>query len=442
MMIKIESKEFDFLQEWESQSKNKNVHQKKEFLLQLAWLKKSALSHISNQKIPNKPEGQIRLEYDRLIRTACDNHLDSLIYEYVRIAVQKSQILPVNLLVSLIEVAHKNHDIASFVLESFSESGFYVIRLKKEWNYLDYLSPRSIPFPSVKENFFYFSELLRHDKESAIQFLLKNIESLSEKNLSGMLDLITISRLEFTSSEINTLANALGRKLRYKIIALQLNLNILDEQESFKLNLAQYLNTKKIDLQSKLHQLPGFEKQSFIKCLEFIPPAFYSDLPGYRNLVSELMKHNVLDALIQSIYRFRDNQSAIQLFRYLIDESSLTEDINTSLLTKCLDHKSFNEIAIYFCRKMKDQIDLEAFLHLINYSRHFWSDDLLIEVLNFHKHRSLTKKYDLDVFYQFIPYRINPNSKLENEIPLAIKDNINFPLKYSTILQFRKLLRK
>ncbi|NOT36133.1 MAG: hypothetical protein HOP11_02015 [Saprospiraceae bacterium] len=442
MMLKNQQLNFDFLAEWEKISQSGNIEEKAKKLSMLALIKKGAISHKYLGNPIQQPIGHIRLEYDKLLRMACQNSLDSLLFEYVRIALQKSQTIPVNLIVPLIEIADKNHDLAIPILDIFYEPEFFILSQNKEWEYLHPQTSILVSFSTVKKFAFLFALQLKKDPEKTFSVLLENVQQWNDKQLESLIPVIYSSKQFIPIERILDLHSQLKGKLKFKITGALLQYSDYQYSTSFHTSLLEILSNTKIDYQSTSHGLPGFEKMALHKALASIPPSLYSELPAFKKIVLELYNNNQLEILITSIHNFKDSISAFRLIKILIDESLFTEEIDVKNLTSCLDYNSFNKIAIYCCQTMKDKNDLEAFLHLINYFRHFWSDELLIEILNLHRHKSLLRKYHLDVFYEFIPYRINPLSKQESNVPQIIKDNISQPLSYTSILNFRKLLRK
>ncbi len=441
MMSKNSFENFDFLKLWDEISKIPDKFEKSKQLSSLALIQKTAVTKINNKKSFSLPEGKIRLEYDKFIKTACSNQLDSLLFEYVKIAQQKTQSLPLNLIVSLIVYAHKNHELAPAILDSLSDSGKYVLGLKKEWDYLNVEKPFIIT-NSNKENGVSFYIHFKNNPEKLFQHLADKINEWNEKSVLLILDSISpIANLIPNEKWIEIYSKSKG-KLKYKLISILLSLKINPLYDEVKNKIDLLLDSTKIDFNSKNHSILEFQKLDLLKTFEYIPTSIYSDEKYFKNLILQINEIEKLELLVDVITQFKDIRSAHLVLKTLIDQGELSEKISVRKITTALDHKSFNEIAIHFIRTMKDKIDLEAFLHLIDYHTHYWYDELLLEVLQLHRHKALVKKYDLDVFYNFIPYRINPHSQLENEIPQSIKENINDPLTYNSILQFRKLLRK
>lgn len=441
MMIKNSFENFDFLKCWDEISKISDLNKKSKELSLLALTQKASISTIQNTQSNPLPEGHIRLEFDKFIKSACSNHLDSLLFEYVKIAQQKSQSLPLNLIVPLIEYAHKNHELAPAILDSLSDSGKYVLGLKKEWDYLN-LDKDFLINTSNKENGISFFLHFKNNPEKLFTLLCDKINEWNEKSVLHFLDSMSPIASLISPEKWIKLSSLCKGKIKYKLISFLLSLKINPWHDDIKNKLEGLLSEKEIDFNSKNHGFSEFEKLDLFKTLEYIPTSIYSDQVYFKNFILQVYENEKLESLIDVITHFKDNQAAYLVFKILIENGNLTENIPVKKLTAVLDHKSFNDIAVYFIRTMKDKIDLEAFLHLIDYHTHYWTDELVSEVLQLHKHKGLVKKYDLEVFYNFIPYRINPLSRIEYELPHSIKENINHPLTYNSIIQFRKLLRK
>ncbi|MCC6816440.1 MAG: hypothetical protein IT267_08525 [Saprospiraceae bacterium] len=440
-MIKNLESDFSFLKEWEKCDQIPRAFDKAIRLSQLSLIQKTA----TNYKLKNLPEkfpsGQIRLEYDQFFKKVIMNTQNSIIFEYVKIAQNRNQTLPLNFIVPLINYAHQNHEMASSILDIFTVTEFYVLNTNPKWNYLNNKIPFKASLHNHEEAFSFFLHF-RQEPDKMFEILNNHIGVWNEKFILKILDQISpISSLVDANNWVKLTDKSKG-KIKFKLISLLLQ----NKEEPYYGETIQAIKTfieqKTFDIYTKSHNIKNFTKLEFINALEHIPSSLYLESKNTKSLIIQLIKEKKLQKLFNSIAQFKDSNAAFKVLKHLIDEYQLTEDINIPQIGGCLDHKAFNELAIYFCSSMKGNIDLEAFLYLIDHYRHFWTDELLQHILDFKNYKVLTNKFELDVFYQLIPYRINPYSKLENSIPQFIKDSITYPLSYSQVIEFRKNLRK
>ena len=117
------------------------------------------------------------------------------------------------------------------------------------------------------------------------------------------------------------------------------------------------------------------------------------------------------------------------------------EGFPTEALMRGLDHKTFNELCMLWLDSHKEQTDLEAFYQANKHFNHFWSDELCERILQFREVTAFQKKYDLTVFWQMLAFKINPNSKLAQQIPAECRCSINRIMHYDSIIRFRKWIR-
>lgn len=128
-------------------------------------------------------------------------------------------------------------------------------------------------------------------------------------------------------------------------------------------------------------------------------------------------------------------------FTWLLKNKKLMEGFPTEALMRGLDHKTFNELCMLWLDSHKEQTDLEAFYQANKHFNHFWSDELCERILQFREVTAFQKKYDLTVFWQMLAFKINPNSKLAQQIPAECRCSINRIMHYDSIIRFRKWIR-
>ncbi|MEP7195325.1 MAG: hypothetical protein ABI851_02325 [Saprospiraceae bacterium] len=431
------------MKEWESFDSNQNPQEKAKHLAKLSIRKKAALTIEFSGTILELPNGIVRMEWDNLLNTACSHKLYSLIYEYCQIASNKQQIIPLNLLVEFIKLADTQHEMTEYILPSIGMPGLYLIKANSSWNYLEEQSEFSaVNYKESKLRLFLLNRYIKHNVNLAITNFISNFEHWTEKEKSQILDSLIPYASNISLLQLDELFEKLKSNLKPRCYALYLNHGDNPICQVIHNHILHVMSTRKWEDLVNSNLYFKNNKIDLKKTISFIPPTWFLNHLNSKLILNYFFENDLIETIAETINKFKDPYAAEILSKYLIDKGEFNEHFPIATLSSVMDHKSFNTTAVYFCRKMGDQIDLEAFLFLIEYFKHFWSDELLLEVLNFNKHKNLVKKYNLDVFYNFIPFRINPNSKIESDIPKQIKDNILDPLTYQTIINFRKILRK
>lgn len=442
MMIKNFEKEFNLLEEWDKIAQHPDVSFKATELARLSLICKAGLSLQFCGKPVETPQGVIRLEWDHFLRTCIEDEKFSILYEYCFFAARKNQVIPLNLLIDFIQLADKNHELAEFILPVLGDCGENILLQNSNWNYL---ITEDIDFTRKKfsdSKIYIVKKKLQRNPLKGIQFIIDTLNQWTDKELNSIISILVKVKLE--KDIIESLNNL------YKKICSQKNINffplmfILDEaifsDENKKFIREQistsnwgglfsktwYKNHNKANIKFVVSNLPvgWIQEIHFIKYLNFI------------------QENNLFEELIESLIMYHDSQSAEKVCKYLLNNKIFTETFSVEKISPLLDHKQFNEIAIRVLREGLENTDLEAFLFLIKYFKHFWSDDLVFELIKIFKIKKLEESYNFDIFYDFFPFRMNPNASIEREVPVVIKDSLKHPFSYSTILHFRKIIRK
>ncbi len=212
--------------------------------------------------------------------------------------------------------------------------------------------------------------------------------------------------------------------------------------QKFKSEFDQKFHTNKIET----IEVPTFKKSkktfAFNKILGIIPPLWYRTSTRKSEVYNQLIKYGWITEFIDSLSRYQDEQSALDFGKFLIDQKLFTELIPVEKISELLNYDTFNQLALYWIKSNKGDIDLEAFLKFIRVEKHFWSDDLLLGILSFSEYKRLVKEYNLEVFFEKIPYKINPNSKQLGKIHKQIQFSEDPHFDFNQIIKFRQDLRK
>lgn len=154
----------------------------------------------------------------------------------------------------------------------------------------------------------------------------------------------------------------------------------------------------------------------------------------------------MLSSLLEGVYFTKDYNTIKLLFEYLLEHQLLTYNLSIDVISASLNYTEFNQCALqwlqYYRAKSPDNIDLEAFYRFVKIEKHFWSDALIEEILMLKTNTKLMRKYDMDVFYQLMPFRMNPNSNIAKKIEQEASGSIPHPLTFERILFFRNQLRR
>ncbi|MBK6824765.1 MAG: hypothetical protein IPG87_17965 [Saprospiraceae bacterium] len=137
---------------------------------------------------------------------------------------------------------------------------------------------------------------------------------------------------------------------------------------------------------------------SFAQILEILPPKWITERSDAKSIFQILSQENLLNSFIEAIRKYKDAEASKVLSHWLIQKDAFKEDLDMAKLSSCLNFETFNVLCLEALRNLGGKIDLEAFLHFILAEKHFWSDELLIAILDLHQHERLRREYDLKYF--------------------------------------------
>ncbi|MEO6189734.1 MAG: DUF5691 domain-containing protein [Saprospiraceae bacterium] len=442
-MIKNEISEFNFLEQWDKHSSVKDSTKKANELIRLHFLKKGAASLEINHAVESPPQGKIRMDWDAFLRTMCNQEINSIIYEYAQIASKKNQSIPLNLLVDFIQYADRHCEFAENILTSIGECGHYLILQNPAWQYLS-LDKLKEPF-SEKESekrIFLWKRMFAQNSNHALAYILEHFKEWTEKELMILLDELKFSSDILDELMLESLKKELKPKLKNKLYSILFCQSSKAYIQDSCVYIHEQIKNEKFEQICALDIFKDYLKIEFRVVIQILPPSCFLEESVRIKFLDFLVKKDLLVDFTEAIARYRDSHSAELFCRYLIDHKLFNEEFPVEKLSKIMDYKSFNTISLFYLRSMKEEADLEAFLFFIKYYKHFWSDELVMEVIQLSRYKKLDQKFNLEVFYDFIPYRMNPNSNIEFEIPAFIKETVQLPFTFSAVINFRKILRK
>lgn len=389
------------------------------------------------------PKGYIVKEWAGLLHHIFHNLQYDLIYEYCAILVRRNSSLPVNLLIEAIECCPHHPQLAAYIVPVLGETGYFICNKNKEWHWLhpDYWND-ACSFKASLQRMFAFEMYVKQNTGEAILYFFKNITSWTEKEL-GLSCSIILKNIQHEHEPL--IMNALnGLNTTSGLHLLRLVFQFPDHEitQKFKSEFDQKFHTTKIET----IEVPAIKKSKkpleFKKILGTIPPSWYNTSTRKIEVYNQLIKFGWITEFIDCLSRYQDELSALDFAKFLIDQKLFTELIPVEKISELLNYETFNQLALYWIKSNKGDIDLEAFLKFIRVEKHFWSDDLLLGILSFSEYKRLVKEYNLEVFFEKIPYKINPNSKQLGKIHKQIQFSEDPHFDFNQIIKFRQDLRK
>lgn len=269
---------------------------------------------------------------------------------------------------------------------------------------------------------------------------LENFDQLEEKLKSKFLEQITINEenqegIHFiqelvgkykneTSIQCIRLLSMIPESYLYKEIAVEIN-SIINNQK--------FTDIESITLFKKF-------KLKTNKIIELVNP----DIIEERNLKSYFSyceNNNFLIEILTALHKYKCRKSSIHFLEFLFSKDLLIEKYDLGKISEFLSHEEVNQFALKWISTNKENTDIEALLFFLSPMKIYWKDELISEILALENYTKIQKLYNMQVFYDQLPFKINPNSKLLSEL---IDKNIissTTILNPKHVIQFRKELR-
>lgn len=367
----------------------------------------------------------------------------TLIYEWSHLLKSKNHCLPANFLVTALDWSNRDLVMANYVLPVIGDLGQQLAGLFSDWDIFSKNQwQNAFAFSKNEKRLFAFKQFRQLDPTLAFDYFIQQQEHLKETEKRKCISLL---KHKITSNEIKCLLDVMGTsKINFLLEFVQLSFS--DHTTNY------FQNNKKIFLQavkdntldeiqfiSLTNKEYNWSNLNKIKC---IPTIYFEDEITAKKYIQWVETQDAETTLLESIQQNPSIPFLKIYFNHMLDSNKLTEDFPVQSLSLAMDHTSFNQACIQWIKQAGDQLDVEAFLHFIHLDKHFWSDELLARILEFRNHSKLENKYDFSIFWQLLPFKVNPNSVYLKSIPAECKIYFNKTLNFDTIIQFRRLIRK
>ncbi len=154
-----------------------------------------------------------------------------------------------------------------------------------------------------------------------------------------------------------------------------------------------------------------------------------------------LLKKDLLQKWTEKYYSNRQSKSALSFGMYLLRKNLLNENFPLNAFSDYLKFEDFNQLACRWIAEQGENTDVEALFKVVKYEKHFWSEELLSQLLNLRSSKAVSRKYDLEVFWKLIPYKMNPYQLDKGQIEKFLSHLPHDTLSFEEILRFRLWIR-
>jgi hypothetical protein len=378
---------------------------------------------------------------NRIIQTIFEEEQGQLIFELFVFCQRKNIAIPPIALNSATNCAMKNRSLAKYIIPIIGESGLQIISLFDQYSPLIPSKIKSyFTKTHPKDSLAWFNYWWAIDISTALDWLRENFDQLEEKLKSKFLEQITIN--EENQEGIHFIQELVGKYKNETSIQCIRLLSLIPESIQYK-ELASEINSLiKNQHFDNIEDISHYTKYKLKinKIIELINPDFIEEqyIKSYFNYCE---KNNFLIEILTALHKYKCRKSSIHFLEFLFSKDLLIEKYDLGKISEFLSHEEVNQFALKWISTNKENTDIEALLFFLSPMKIYWKDELISEILALENYTKIQKLYNMQVFYDQLPFKINPNSKLLSEL---IDKNIissTTILNPKHVIQFRKELR-
>lgn len=381
-------------------------------------------------------------EAHHFLQAVIESREKNLIYEWAQILKSKNGCLPANTLSGMLEWASKDLNLAQILIPVLGAAGKNVAEWIPEWNmFSDKHWEHPLNFEKADYRIFAFRQFRYYNPENAFAYFIEHHQKIKE---AEKLKCLRILAQKITEPEIDKLIQTFESTktaIQFELVNL-----LLQHQESvyYQKNKQLFINHLKNNTPEhfQFNSSAGKNyKWSTTQVIKSIPSSYFEDEELALKYIKWVESIDEEPALLESL-QINPSQAFLKFyFNHLLSENKLDEEFPTALLSTGFDFSLFTQACIHWIDQSGDRLDVEAFLHFINLEKHFWSDELLAKILGLRNNKALDRKYDFTIFWQLLPYKVNPNSIHVKSVPAECRIFQSNLLNFDTIIQFRKMIR-
>jgi hypothetical protein len=379
---------------------------------------------------------------NRIIQTIFEQEQGQLIFELFIFCQKKNITLPPIALSIAVNCALKNKSLAKYIIPILGESGLQIINLFDEYCPLIPSKIKSYFIETnPKDSLAWFGYWVEINEIEAMNWLKESFNKLEEKLRPKFLQQISKLNIENLDG-IQFIQEIIGKNKNDISIQCIRLLSMIPDSYLYKelaVEINSIINNQKFTDIESISLFKKFKLKTN-KIIELINP----DIIEEQNLKSYFTfceKNNFLIENLTALHKYKCRKSSIHFLGYLTSKDLLVEKYDLGKISESLSHQEVNQFALKWISIKKEDTDIEALLFFLSPMKIYWNDELITEIIALEKHSKIQKLYDMLVFYDQLPFKINPNSKMLSEL---IEKNIistNASLNPKHVIQFRKELR-
>lgn len=364
-----------------------------------------------------------------------------LIHETCLILLKKNKTLPYQVLHHAIPYLSKHPNAALQLIPLLGELGYELASKIEKNNIINpHLMSATLETDPADTLLTWYSVWHAYYPQEAYQWFKQTVPNLEIKMQQKFALLFLENHHESDAVDIlqSTLSNPSELDYIYLLGLKTLNQNDIQIKVIESLS---HLLQSNLKLTSTEIKIEGIKKKLNIKkIINIIHPNHLSDIPS-EILFNFLLLNDYINEFIHSIALHKQSEIAEKIFQFLLFKNILSEKIKMETLASAMNFHQINRLAEQWITQQRDQIDVEALLQFLISYKIFWTDSLAEKIIALFAFKKINELYDIDVFNTYMILKLNPQSKIIDNIFQQGKIHQIYHSSIADIIRYRKELR-
>ncbi|MCC6754245.1 MAG: hypothetical protein IT266_09730 [Saprospiraceae bacterium] len=178
------------------------------------------------------------------------------------------------------------------------------------------------------------------------------------------------------------------------------------------------------------------------RMVQTVPPQWFEDEPVAQAYFCWVHQRGWVREFLSSLQASGKAPVRVWYFKWLLSQGLLSGGFPTDLLTNGIPFAEITPCLEQWLDCCGEKIDLEAFLRASGHHQHFWSDGVCRRILALNESERVHRYFDLEAFWQRLPFKINPASPVVAEIPEECRMVMGHVLHFDSVIRTRRRMRE
>lgn len=177
------------------------------------------------------------------------------------------------------------------------------------------------------------------------------------------------------------------------------------------------------------------------RVVQTVLPSWFDDEPTAQAYFDWIHQNEFFREFLTSLQPFGKARVRAWYFKWLLYNGHLSGRFPTDLVTQGMPFAEITPCFEQWLDHCGEEIDLEAFLRATAHPQHFWSDGVCRRIIVLNESGVVHHNFDLEAFWERLPFKINPASPLVDDIPEDCRLPMGRILQFDSVIRARRRMR-